>query len=112
MSCFYREACLTASDWKSTEEIAKEGGRVDLRYLPVVSIDPPGCKAARSSLDTFLSLWMYLIAITFNRTSMMCCTVFAFRTVGWKLEYISQVRHYLFSLVVWVPCSTQPVSEM
>ena len=63
MSCF-REACLPASDWKITEEIAKEGGRVDLRYLPVVSIDPPGCKA-RSSLGAFLSLWMYLIAITF-----------------------------------------------
>ena len=50
MFCF-RQACLPSSDWKITEEIAKEGGRVDLRHIPVVSIDPPGCKARR-----FLSL--------------------------------------------------------
>ena len=37
-------ACLPPSDWKITQEVINEPGRVDLRYIPVVSIDPPGCK--------------------------------------------------------------------
>lgn len=35
-------ACLPDSSWKITDEII--GQRRDLRSLPVVSIDPPGCK--------------------------------------------------------------------
>jgi exosome complex exonuclease DIS3/RRP44 len=37
-------ACLPAADWRITEEIVNENGRKDLRHIPVVSIDPPGCK--------------------------------------------------------------------
>ena len=37
-------ACLPPIDWTITEDIVKENGRVDLRHVPVVSIDPPGCK--------------------------------------------------------------------
>lgn len=35
-------ACLPPPDWKITEELIAE--RTDLRHVPVVSIDPPGCK--------------------------------------------------------------------
>jgi exosome complex exonuclease DIS3/RRP44 len=35
-------ACLPPSDWKITEDIVAL--RTDLRHIPVVSIDPPGCK--------------------------------------------------------------------
>lgn len=35
-------ACLPPPDWKITEKIVSE--RTDLRCLPIVSIDPPGCK--------------------------------------------------------------------
>jgi exosome complex exonuclease DIS3/RRP44 len=35
-------ACLPPTDWKITPEIIAK--RTDLRMLPVVSIDPPGCK--------------------------------------------------------------------
>eukprot|EP00952_Eustigmatos_sp_NYUAD-ZCMA_P007826 32954-Eustigmatos_ZCMA.PRE.1 len=35
-------ACLPPSDWKITPE--NSVGRRDLRHLPVMSIDPPGCK--------------------------------------------------------------------
>jgi exosome complex exonuclease DIS3/RRP44 len=35
-------ACLPPGDWKITEDIVAQ--RTDLRHLPVVSIDPPGCK--------------------------------------------------------------------
>jgi exosome complex exonuclease DIS3/RRP44 len=35
-------ACLPPADWKITEEVV--AARTDLRHLPVVSIDPPGCK--------------------------------------------------------------------
>lgn len=35
-------ACLPPSDWCITPEIVAQ--RSDLRHLPVVSIDPPGCK--------------------------------------------------------------------
>ena len=31
-------------DWKITQDVINEPGRVDLRDIPVVSIDPPGCK--------------------------------------------------------------------
>ena len=35
-------ACLPAADWKITPEVVAQ--RTDLRHIPVVSIDPPGCK--------------------------------------------------------------------
>lgn len=35
-------ACLPPADWKITDE--NSIGRTDLRHLPVMSIDPPGCK--------------------------------------------------------------------
>lgn len=35
-------ACLPPEDWTITAEIVAQ--RTDLRHLPVVSIDPPGCK--------------------------------------------------------------------
>lgn len=35
-------ACLPPDDWKITPE--NSVGRKDLRHLPVLSIDPPGCK--------------------------------------------------------------------
>lgn len=35
-------ACLPPGDWKITEDIIAQ--RTDLRHLPTVSIDPPGCK--------------------------------------------------------------------
>jgi len=35
-------ACLPPATWKITEEVVAQ--RTDLRHLPVVSIDPPGCK--------------------------------------------------------------------
>lgn len=35
-------ACLPPEDWNITPENSK--GRKDLRHLPVLSIDPPGCK--------------------------------------------------------------------
>lgn len=35
-------ACLPAADWKITPEVVAQ--RSDLRHIPVVSIDPPGCK--------------------------------------------------------------------
>lgn len=35
-------ACLPSKDWKITEEMVAQ--RTDLRHIPVVSIDPPGCK--------------------------------------------------------------------
>ncbi|KAJ1403818.1 hypothetical protein B484DRAFT_404970, partial [Ochromonadaceae sp. CCMP2298] len=35
-------ACLPPPGWTITEDIVKQ--RTDLRHLPVVSIDPPGCK--------------------------------------------------------------------
>ena len=35
-------ACLPPPTWKITDEVVAE--RTDLRHLPVVSIDPPGCK--------------------------------------------------------------------
>jgi exosome complex exonuclease DIS3/RRP44 len=35
-------ACLPKSDWKITDDIIAQ--RTDLRHLPTVSIDPPGCK--------------------------------------------------------------------
>ena len=35
-------ACLPPADWQITEDVVEQ--RTDLRYLPVVSIDPPGCK--------------------------------------------------------------------
>lgn len=37
-------ACLPPLDWKITPEVLASGNRVDLRHIPVVSIDPPGCK--------------------------------------------------------------------
>eukprot|EP01038_Epipyxis_sp_PR26KG_P006749 gene6749-9246_t len=37
-------ACLPPENWRITPEIINEPGRVDLRHIPVVSIDPPGCK--------------------------------------------------------------------
>lgn len=37
-------ACLPPKDWKINEDIATADGRVDLRHIAVVSIDPPGCK--------------------------------------------------------------------
>ena len=35
-------ACLPPPDWKISEKVVSE--RTDLRHIPVVSIDPPGCK--------------------------------------------------------------------
>jgi exosome complex exonuclease DIS3/RRP44 len=35
-------ACLPSKDWKITEAMVAQ--RTDLRHIPVVSIDPPGCK--------------------------------------------------------------------
>lgn len=35
-------ACLPPDDWVITEECLK--GRLDLRSLPIASVDPPGCK--------------------------------------------------------------------
>jgi len=35
-------ACLPPIDWKITPEVVAQ--RTDLRHIPVVSIDPPGCK--------------------------------------------------------------------
>ena len=35
-------ACLPSKDWKITSDIISQ--RTDLRHIPVVSIDPPGCK--------------------------------------------------------------------
>jgi exosome complex exonuclease DIS3/RRP44 len=35
-------ACLPPTDWRITEELVAQ--RTDLRHLPVVSVDPPGCK--------------------------------------------------------------------
>jgi exosome complex exonuclease DIS3/RRP44 len=35
-------ACLPPPDWKITPDIIAQ--RTDLRHLPIVSIDPPGCK--------------------------------------------------------------------
>lgn len=35
-------ACLPSEDWAITPE--NSVGRKDLRHLPVLSIDPPGCK--------------------------------------------------------------------
>lgn len=35
-------ACLPSEDWTITPE--NSAGRKDLRHLPVLSIDPPGCK--------------------------------------------------------------------
>lgn len=35
-------ACLPPADWAITPEVVAQ--RTDLRHLPVVSIDPPGCK--------------------------------------------------------------------
>jgi exosome complex exonuclease DIS3/RRP44 len=35
-------ACLPHKDWSITEDVVRE--RTDLRHIPVVSIDPPGCK--------------------------------------------------------------------
>ena len=35
-------ACLPSADWKISPEVVAQ--RRDLRHLPVVSIDPPGCK--------------------------------------------------------------------
>lgn len=35
-------ACLPPNDWVITEECLK--GRLDLRSLPIASVDPPGCK--------------------------------------------------------------------
>lgn len=35
-------ACLPPEDWTITAE--NSIGRKDLRHLPVLSIDPPGCK--------------------------------------------------------------------
>ena len=35
-------ACLPPTDWSITEEEVSK--RTDLRHIPVVSIDPPGCK--------------------------------------------------------------------
>lgn len=35
-------ACLPPDDWAITPE--NSAGRKDLRHLPVLSIDPPGCK--------------------------------------------------------------------
>ena len=35
-------ACLPPLGWKITDEIIAQ--RTDVRHLPVVSIDPPGCK--------------------------------------------------------------------
>ncbi len=37
-------SCLPPIDWTITEDIVNENGRIDLRHVPVVSIDPPGCK--------------------------------------------------------------------
>ena len=37
-------ACLPPIDWTITDDIVNQNGRVDLRHVPVVSIDPPGCK--------------------------------------------------------------------
>ena len=34
--------CLPPADWSITEDIVKE--RSDFRHIPIVSIDPPGCK--------------------------------------------------------------------
>lgn len=36
--------CLPNDDWCITEEMLKDSDRVDFRKLPIVSIDPPGCK--------------------------------------------------------------------
>lgn len=35
-------ACLPPADWKITPDVLVQ--RTDLRHLPIVSIDPPGCK--------------------------------------------------------------------
>ncbi|RYG67411.1 RNB domain-containing ribonuclease, partial [archaeon] len=35
-------ACLPPPDWHITEEMI--ASRVDLRHLPITSVDPPGCK--------------------------------------------------------------------
>lgn len=35
-------ACLPPADWQITEDVVAQ--RTDLRHIPVVSIDPPGCK--------------------------------------------------------------------
>ncbi len=35
-------ACLPPADWRITEDLVRQ--RTDLRHIPVVSIDPPGCK--------------------------------------------------------------------
>jgi len=37
-------ACLPPAGWSISPEVACENGREDLRHLPVVSIDPPGCR--------------------------------------------------------------------
>lgn len=37
-------ACLPPKHWSITPEVVNERGRIDLRNIPVVSIDPPGCK--------------------------------------------------------------------
>jgi exosome complex exonuclease DIS3/RRP44 len=35
-------ACLPPANWKITDDVV--AARTDIRHLPVVSIDPPGCK--------------------------------------------------------------------
>ena len=52
-------SCLPNSDWKITENLISQ--RVDLRFLPVVSIDPPGCKDIDDALHCInVSLSHYL----------------------------------------------------
>jgi exosome complex exonuclease DIS3/RRP44 len=43
-------ACLPPTDWTITEENSR--GRTDLRHLPVMSIDPPGCKDIDDALHS------------------------------------------------------------
>lgn len=45
-------ACLPAEDWTITAE--NSVGRRDLRHLPVLSIDPPGCKDIDDALHARL----------------------------------------------------------
>ena len=62
-------ACLPPNDWRITDDIIAQ--RTDLRHLPIVSIDPPGCKDIDDALHCIrlpngnLQLGVHIADVTF-----------------------------------------------
>lgn len=62
-------ACLPPGDWKITSDVIAK--RTDLRHLPIVSIDPPGCKDIDDALHCIqlsngnLQIGVHIADVTF-----------------------------------------------